>query len=105
MKYLKTYEENKSLQIYYPGDYLLLDVERIKNDNIELRNKYGDDFSDPTDNLSQMVKYDKSDDYPYIVKLYNGDEQCLDNKEIIRKMTSEEIEEYKLKKTAFKYNL
>ena len=100
MKYIKTYEE---LEYKYKiGDYVLLDIDAIVGKNIFNNNLDPKDI--PKEDKGEISLINKDLFYEYTVKLFN-DECGVDNDEIIRKLTPEEIEEYEIKKASLKYNL
>lgn len=113
MKYLKKFEESKENGRYDVGDYVLLDLEKMKDNNDKLRLEIKDinnlDFDDdlPISPLGRVMEYEPAFDYPYQVKVFPTKNQYNDIKhdEIIRHLTPEEIKEYKMLFTAEKYNL
>lgn len=99
MKYLKTYEEKIS-SIYEINDYVLLTELNFKNKRgwVNLpENSYGKILK------IEVVNVDKND-ISYFVSV-EDDYVWISESNIIRKLTPEEIEQYKLEKETDKYNL
>jgi len=105
MKYLKKFEK---IIYYNVGDYVLLDLERIKENTMEefgsLESHTAKSFL-PDDLEGKIDYFHYQEDYPYGIKLYNDKLYDIKTNEISRLLTSEEIEEFETKKESFKYNL
>jgi hypothetical protein len=120
MKYLKTFEEieiddwnnkfkftdKESGFTYKFGDYILLDLDKIKKALIDGNFK----VSPPLVNMARI--YSVLDcKLPYSIKTYDNDDSniAIDDSEIIRKLTPKEIKKYKklqdIYKSAKKYNI
>ena len=97
MKYLK-FEEYR-YYTYHIGDYILLDLEEM------LDFDGGVNDSSEYDSFGLIVEIENDDDMPYLINFYNSEEVFVREDEIIRKLTSEEIEEFELKKIAHIYNV
>jgi hypothetical protein len=110
MKYLKTFEETIICGITYKydvGDYVLLNKEEMDKNTIE-------DHVSPHDLVEFKVKiieirtkdeYGKQYPYPYIIETFDNKKCAIKDTEILRKLTVNEIEEYKIKKLSKKYNI
>ena len=84
MKHIKTFEISSFKFIYDTGDYVLL------SENI----------------IGMIIFTDKVDYYqPYLVRFSDANAAWFSQKELIRLATKEEIEKYKLKEAANKYNI
>lgn len=91
---------SKSSILYKKKDYVLIDVDEIKINNLkELV------AGDPPDNMAQIIRINIRDNYPYHVEFINGQTLQLRPIEILRKLTPSEIVEFESKKSAVKYNL
>jgi len=102
MKHLKTYEENEpywsdSLII---GDYVLVDLSDVDYDYAIKNNVPIDDRQQPAE-IREII----DEEYGFRCIFKTGREFGVAENEIIRKLTPEEIEDYKITKTATKYNL
>jgi len=89
--------------IYKPGDYIVLDIDKIKANFV----KYDFDGYLPIDNIALITKYyhDRSN---YQIEFFNGmddDFFLIDDGEIIRKANEEEIQDFECKKDTIKYNV
>ena len=116
MKYLKTFE-SLLYSDYKAGDYVLLDLIKIKSNNKD--NDYEMDEVDEYGNSIPIDEFalikDKTVElnnglYLYNVTFYNynNDEDNsygVESDEIIRKLNKNEIEEFNRKKDALKYNI
>jgi hypothetical protein len=116
MKYIKKYED---LNNYDVGDYVLLDLDKIDTHNDYLRAEYAataaieliHDLDDdlPEYPYGRIVEYIPTNEYQYEVEVYpgkkNGEYNNIKNDEIIRSLTQQEIEEFKMLKHTKKYNL
>jgi hypothetical protein len=104
MKYIKKFESTKNYQI---GDYVLIDIESFKKNDILLSIKYGVNYDYPP--LYEQAKIymiiDSRNYAPYRVKFYDDRVIDIEKKYILRLLTSKEIEEYESKKASIKYNL
>jgi hypothetical protein len=109
MKYLKTFEDVIISGItfkYNVGDYVLLS-EEVMNKNTK------DDNTGPHGLQTFQVKIinirlkenGEKYPYPYIVETYDNDQCVVKDNEIVRKLTYNEIKNYKLKKQTTKYNI
>jgi len=99
MKHLKAFESTYWEQNYRIGDYVLLDLERIEEEG------YNKDVIKFIDNMGKIVKYEEDQSYEYTVEFYTNTTIPVREEEILRKLTPEEITEYKMKKDANKYNI
>jgi len=116
MKYLKNFEDLSNSE-YKAGDYVLLDLNKIKSNN--KNNDYEMDEVDEYGNPVPIDEYALIKDmtaelnnglYLYNVTFYNynNDEDNsygVESDEIIRKLNKNEIEEFNRKKDALKYNI
>ena len=102
MKYIKKYEfggeinKNKKYEI---GDYVVIDLNKIERDN-----PY-DDI--PPYKYCIIFDDDTIDEefFDYFAKFYDNFTFYINDNEIERYMTTQEIEEFKIKKDTNKYNL
>jgi len=106
MKYIKKFEVNSNLtnNNITIGGYFILDIknEDIKNfleDNIA---KY-DDFENNV--VVKIISREANFKHLYNVVFYNDYEFSIQTREILRKANKKEIEDFKTKKDALKYNL
>jgi len=90
---------------YKTGDYVLLNMKSL--DKTYGKGTWGDMMIDnyPKEELSKIVGIYRNDNFPYIVKNDKNINFYLRPRDIIRLLTPEEIELYKIKKEAKKYNL
>ena len=102
MKYIKTYEKIK-YEEYKKGDFVLLDIEKMKR--MDAERHYFVDFYEYPDNMAKIIYFDEEMFYPYRIEFYNGKTTVVSFYDFIRKLTEDEIEHFKTKKSAFKYNL
>lgn len=98
MKYLKKFEAQRTLK-YKVGDYILLDMDKVRQENKE----HG--FIKVPDDVIGKIILISSGYYPYLYETYTTNTFMSRDFEIIRKLTTEEISEYEIKKTAGNYNL
>jgi len=112
MKYLKYLNEGRLGLKYNDDDYILLDLENIKNNaffkaanTILLYLKKEDKFFEENYKFAQIhvVKFD--DFLPYRVKFYDGVVLDIDENAIIRLLTPDEIQTFEALKTGSKFNL
>lgn len=97
MKHIKTFEKTKEIK-YNSSDYVLLLDDINHRWRIELICKIVDAYVDDNENSYEIISYEL--DRPDIMmKIW------VQEYEIERKLTSDEIEEYFLSKTMKKYNL
>ena len=102
MKYIKKYEFGKEKlnhnRKYNVGDYVVIDFETIKHNN---------DIHDecPPDEYCLIVDKWNGKYYDYFVKFINNYGYNINDNEIKREMTQQEIEEFKIKNDMNKYNL
>ena len=92
MKYLKTYESKPKKANYKIGDYVLLDMNKIKENNGNLDIK---SVIPPIDFGKIVDMEDMTRDFPYGIEYDNNDDDDIiyvKEEEIIRKLTSKEIE-------------
>jgi len=96
MKHLKAFENKK--QKYNLNDYVFLDMKKLKENGMS---------NNLIDSPFAMIDYVHDDTmlYPYIVTTNRNKKIAINTNEIIRLMTPEEIEQYKLDNNIFKYNL
>ena len=100
MKHLKNVEDTVKSLKYKEGDYILLDVEKIKENNI----KFG--YKDIIyDNCGEIYAAYPTEKYPYVVLYYNDNQIQIIEDEIIRLLNQDEINDFLIKKEAKKYNL
>jgi len=101
MKYLKEFEASD--EKYTDGDYILLDLDKILIDNKEMDLDHNPIYD------KALINDDCDDgEYPYSIEFYNGEDpefRYVSEEEIKRKLTPEEIEEFKMMSTANNYNL
>jgi len=104
MKHIKTFEN--LVKTYNVGDYVLVTLEHIniEGKGLEIRNKLPTPESD--DCLPGVIieKYD-GDNFPYAIKFSNSYIYYIDTDEVLRHLTPEEIEQYKISLETNKYNL
>jgi len=99
MKYLKKYEESIKYNI---GDYVLLnksiltDIDTTKIIDIDLIPDHGI--------YGLITDYQEKYTYPYDVEIYR-DKIFINNNEILRHLTPNEIQTYKTYKKSVKYNI
>lgn len=104
MKHIKSFENNfieDNISKYKKGDYVLLDLKKIKN-------SISKTFSDPynfKDDKAIIKDFSSDSFYPYNIEFYDFDEDCVTEKEIKRLLTEKEIESFNLKRSTHKYNL
>ena len=101
MKYLKTFENNTNT--YNIGDYVYLNLHQIDKNNKEA----GYTEKIPDSPFARILEYSPEfKHYPYEIEInLETENQMVKHNEILRRMTQEEIKEYKIKKTSNKYNL
>jgi hypothetical protein len=109
MKYLKTFEDVIISGItfkYNVGDYVLLSEEQMdKNTEEDHTGPHGlQIFQGKIINIRLKENGEKYP-YPYIVETYDNKQCAIKDTEIIRKLTYDEIEIYKIKKQTTKYNI
>ena len=109
MKHLKKYESIDEFideLIYKPGDYILLNIPKIKK-NIEDYHSFNNiSIKNIPSNKAKITKIINNDVYPYkIIFDTTNKSTSIEQDEIIRKLTPEEINDFKFKKNADKYNL
>lgn len=104
MKYIKKFE---AITNYEVSDYILLDIDKIKDNN-----KNASSYYEPIDNMAIITAVHNYQDAPlwyvYDIEFYNGkdlDFNSITDEEIKRKLTTEEIEKFNLKVKTNKYNL
>jgi len=99
MKYIRLFENYTGYDV---GDYILLDLElMIKHLKAEKIYNYV-----IPDSFAIIEEFrERSKKYPFLVKSYDNLKSFIQLDEIIRKLIPEEIEEFKIKQTANKYNL
>lgn len=100
MKYIKKFEKIDKINQYEDGDYILLDIDEIRKNNDITSSHY-----EPIDNMAYIYH---SGEQMYAIEFYNGKDlefNYIEENEIIRELTPEEIEEFKLKKATHKYGL
>ena len=102
MKHIKKYNEE-----FKKGDYVLLDLEKMNEyDKEDSGSAY---YVKPPDPLAIIIGvYERErepDDLKYSIEFYNHEITNIRSIEVIRLLTPEEIEEFKIKQTAYKYNL
>lgn len=102
MKHLKTFENYDDELIYKPKDYIVLNSDEIDNTNkaYSFKNKTIDIFC----KIKNIVR---RQNYPFVyeVEFYNDTCLLIQNNEIERLMTTEEIEKFEMKKTTSKFNI
>jgi hypothetical protein len=92
MKYLKTYENIfRKKEVYEVGDFVEIDVHI--------------NYVPTKGKISKKLKYTRPATYCITFPYDNCPDMYLIKKDIIRKLTPEEIEEYKLERDTKKYNL
>ena len=102
MKHIKTYENLLVKQEYQIGDYvLLLEDANRRTWNVDLHCKIID--------VENKIGY-RTESIGYKIRTFYTNDHSeakvwIDQKEIERKLTPKEIEEYKLKEEAKKYNI
>lgn len=105
MKYIKQFENYEKYQL---DDYVLIDLEKIKYNN-DYYNYPGIFKSKSESPFVKIIDVIKNNVMPYRVQFYDDYDYRVREEEIVRKLASEEIKEYELKKdqliTANKYNL
>ena len=102
---IKKFENFKAEQKYKVGDYILLSEDDGWSVELECRiiDVGGDKVYDKlADNYDIYPKYKVK---TFIIRNNEEHEFWVENHEIERKMTPEEVEEYKLSKLTNKYNL
>ncbi len=125
MKYIKTFEElyvgrpqmssEEEITLKYNvGDYVILDVDKIKNDNddYELKNN-GWRPKDPIDDIVKIIRFrNVQHEQHYDIEFYNGQDDdfyLIQDNNILREATTEEIEDFnerrKMDKKLNKFNI
>jgi len=95
MKYLKYFENN-----YEVGDFVIIDLNKISGNSPAMSIASDNDYM-----KAKIIKINNKQEYPYNIQ-YDGERRLtVDKNEILRKLTPEEIEEYKIEIQAKKYNL
>ena len=96
MKYLKKFEAYRRYKI---NDYILI--------NVKLLTKNLNNLSIPPHSLAKIIDIDYSrfSESPYYIKYPNDEEDAIQEKEIVRLLTSEEIEKYDYEERINKYNV
>ena len=84
MKYIKTYEDKT--EQHKVGDYVCI-------------NFHNDEFN------TKIIEMINIDIWNHVVLTSDGTKYNVSEDEIVRYLTSEEIEQYNLEKAKFKYNL
>ena len=100
MKYIKPFD---IINKYKIGDYILIDLTQLEHDQVHLiktGEKLPEDYG-----MTIISDFDESEVYPYSVTFYTGEEDFIKDDEIIRKLTPSEIEKFKTKIEANKYNI
>jgi len=106
MKKLKKFEDIKKFNNRYTGkykigDYILLNVEEIENNN-----KIWGYLDVIYDNFGLITDIQQDDsEIPYIITFYNNEIIFVDEDEIKRLLTNDEKNIFLLKKETYKYNL
>ena len=90
--------------------YVLLDLEKIEDNDINDCNLIEDEDEDendykPNDKLAKILKFDLELEYPYYIEFPNGKNIYVQDEEIFRNLTPDEIDEFETKKSSKKYNL
>ena len=78
-------------------------MEQIDKENLKDANEDPQFF--PKYSVGKIDKYNIEDDYPYRVKFHDDSVFYADDIEIKRKAKTKEIEDYKIKQNAIKYNV
>jgi len=99
MKFIKKFEMYDEEQKYNVGDYILIDIDKINIYN----KRHG--YNDPDDDLAIIIIYDTHEELPYTIKFYNKSQYSIREDEIVRLLTPDEIEQFKIKRDIKKYNL
>jgi hypothetical protein len=86
----KIFENNHDFK---EDDYVLLDVNALHNEDYE------------TDGLAIIVYITNMSYFPYLVVLSDDRQLFIERDKVIRHLTEEEIEEYKIKSSSNKYNI
>ena len=92
MKYIKKFE---TLGTYKVGDYVLLDVKKLENE----------DFYKTNHGLVKIIRFFSYLSIPYLVMFPEDFELYVEADKILRLLTPEEIEKYNSIMTAKNYNL
>lgn len=102
MKHLKTYE---NLTNYKSGDYVLLNMDEIysnvNNDGDEEEIFYIESDEEP---IAKIIKIIKNEIYPYLIT-FNDQETSVSEKEILRKLTPEELYDIEVSLNKNKFNI
>jgi len=114
MKYLKCFEDLSNSD-YNKGDYVLLDLDKIRYNNNESGDVDVDENGDPTPFdkyalINEITVELNNGQFLYNVIFYNYNKEInnsygVQSDEIIRKLNSSEIEVFNRKKDALKYNI
>ncbi len=94
MKYLKYFEND----VFRCGDYVLVDTSDWSKKYSTVPTQYLPNFY-----IGEIIERENFESC--VVKFYNGFISHIQQYDIIRKATPEEIEEFKLRKIGNKYNL
>jgi hypothetical protein len=87
----KIFESEKN---YKDGDFILLDVKALHDEDYK------------TDGLAVIIEVnEKRTMFPYLVLLSNKETLFVEEEKIIRHLTEKEIEEFRIKFDAKKYNI
>lgn len=109
MKYLKTYETIKSPPEYKPGDYVKIALFFIPTLNMKwqkIPTKIGDSIFKSYAKIVTIKQFTNSYGIEFISTKTNDIlTHWLDEKDILRSLTPEEIDEFETKLIANKYNL
>lgn len=108
MRYIKTFEELDEINLKYDvGDYVILDMDKIKKE------EWCSDGKLPIDNIVYIKSFrELGPNQYYHIEFYNGmddDFYLIRDEDILRKATQKEINEFNLKieisKHTDKYNI
>ena len=122
MKYLKTFEKITHPLLYKNGDYVVLDIDKFNKNNLNFQSvpdsttfgkfpqkKYEDNEPGSKFGILTEQEFDDSFPFPYVVKTFSPGEDeegiNISPDEIERLMTPEEIDNFKLKMNANKFNI
>ena len=101
MKYIKTYENIFRKKVFNVGDWVILDLNTIEDRN----NEYKTDLS----RVFEIIRLENLGSKLYWIEGLDGRKSHISKSMIIRKLKSEEVEQYiiqyELEKDAKKYNL
>ena len=97
MKHIKKYENKYPSSKYKVDDYVLVDLNKISGNP--------PDFTNTEGIKAKIFKINIYKEYPYSIRYGNDELFAVDESEISRKLTLEEIEDYEIEMQTKKYNL